>query len=48
MDHKGDPAAAIWMVGRYVTAEAGEAAELHDGKTFAEAVAIVTRWREAT
>ena len=43
----GDPDAPEWMVGRYLTVEHGDAAELHDGKTFAEAVAIVTAWREA-
>ena len=46
-DHDGDPNAATWMVGRYVEAELGEAAELHCDKTFSEAVAIVRGWVEA-
>ena len=47
LDHDNDPRRAIWMVGRYVTAEHGETAELHDGKTFWDACAIVRAWVEA-
>jgi hypothetical protein len=43
----GDPRAPEWTVGRYVTVEHGDAAELHDGKTFWEACEIVRGWAEA-